>query len=342
MKKDKLTYNSNAKIRNFTIDDIGKLSINDIKKLKDMFSPKPRQSTKKKKYITDDDLDKQNIKSNEIRTGTEHMKGFAENLKPSQTNPFFRGYVPNPNNLLMLENSGDNSRFVNKSNLNIDDVTNVIKTNMNPLLENMRNEAKTQLLTEFKPYLENFDNTTKFITNDYQKFRDNTDKELRELYSFNQSPNIFDDDAGNFGGAKGSEHFISLDDKDEQKENLLMGEDFYDEEEPQQQLLPQSEPESESETEQEPEQEPEPPAIDFEEIKKTDKFEHYMNATIKLDEAKQLYKDLRGNDQNIINAQGKGSINKVRGGISGLLKANYDYHEKDVTKDAKTKQWKFR
>ena len=64
MKKDKLTYNSNAKIRNFTIDDIGKLSINDIKKLKNMFAPKKRQSTKKKKYLTDDDLDKQNIKSN--------------------------------------------------------------------------------------------------------------------------------------------------------------------------------------------------------------------------------------------------------------------------------------
>ena len=33
MKKDKLTYKSNANIRNFSIDDIGKLSINDIKKL---------------------------------------------------------------------------------------------------------------------------------------------------------------------------------------------------------------------------------------------------------------------------------------------------------------------
>ena len=64
MKKDKLTYNSNVKLRNFTIDDIGKLSINDIKKLKDMFGPKPRQSTKKKKDIIEDDLDIPNVKNN--------------------------------------------------------------------------------------------------------------------------------------------------------------------------------------------------------------------------------------------------------------------------------------
>ena len=49
MKKDKLTYNSNAKIHNFTIDDINKLSINDIKKLKELFQPKPRTYTPRKK-----------------------------------------------------------------------------------------------------------------------------------------------------------------------------------------------------------------------------------------------------------------------------------------------------
>ena len=51
MKKDKLTYKSNANIRNFSIDDIGKLSINDIKKLKDMFGPKQRKSTKKREEM---------------------------------------------------------------------------------------------------------------------------------------------------------------------------------------------------------------------------------------------------------------------------------------------------
>ena len=289
MKKDKLTYNSNAKLRNFTIDDIGKLSINDIKKLKDMFGPKPRQSSnKKKKDIIDDDLDIQNVKNNGVRTGIDHMKGFTENLKPTQTNPFFRGYVPNPSNLLMLENSGDNSRFVNKSNLNIDDVNNAIKTNINPLLDNVREEAKNKLLNEFKPHLENFENTTRFIKNDYQKFRNQTENDLRDLYSMNQGDDdysnvdyqdfskskpkitVFDDDAGNFGGSKGSDNFVSLNDKNEFAENLQMGNNenqnydeipdtgdlFFDEE------LPVNYKE-----EKKPEPEPEQPQIDLEEKK---------------------------------------------------------------------------
>ena len=72
-------------------------------------------------------------------------------------------------------------------------------------------------------------------------------------------------------------------------------------------------------------------------IKKTKEFEHYMNNKIKRDEAIQLYIDLGGNEQNIINAEGRGSINKVRGGISNLLKNSYNYHNKATTKDAKNK-----
>ena len=388
MKKDKLTYNSNAKIRNFTIDDIGKLSINDIKKLKDMFGPKPRQSTKKKKDIIEDDLDIPNVKNNGVKTGIDHMKGFTENLKPTQTNPFFRGYVPNPSNLLMLENSGDNTRFVNKSNLNIDDVNNAIKTNINPLLDNVREEAKNKLLNEFKPHLDNFENTTRFIKNDYDKFRNDIDKDIRELYSMNQGDDdysnidyqdfskskpkitVFDDDAGNFGGSNGSDNFVSLNDKNDFKENLQMGNNenqkyneipdigdlFFDEELPvnyKEEKEPEPEPELQvnykvndgapqidNQFERRPE--PQQPQIDLEEIIKTKEFERYMNFNIKSDEAKQLYIDLGGNEQNIINASGKGSINKVRGGISKLLKDTYNYHDKATTKDAKTNEWKIR
>ncbi len=209
MKKDKLTYKSNANIRNFSIDDIGKLSINDIKKLKDMFGPKPRKSNKNKR--NSDKYD--DIPNNPVRSSSDHMVGSSRSM-PS---PFFRGALPNPNNLLMLENPVDNSRFANKSNLNADDINKAIQSNMNPLLENMRNDARKQIITNLQPFLENFDNTTRFIQNDYQKFRNETDRDIRDLYSMNQDTKpiieIFDDDAGNFGGTKGSDNFVSLDDK---------------------------------------------------------------------------------------------------------------------------------
>ena len=89
-------------------------------------------------------------------------------------------------------------------------------------------------------------------------------------------------------------------------------------------------------------EEPQQPQIDLEEILNSDNFKRYMNFNIKSNEAKKLYKDLGGNDPDIINASGKGSINKVRGGISNLLKDTYNYHDKAITKDAKTKEWKFR
>ena len=382
MKKDKLTYKSNANIRNFSIDDIGKLSINDIKKLKDMFGPKQRKSTKKREKIDEYN----DIPNNPVRSSSDHMVGSSRSM-PS---PFFRGALPNPNNLLMLENQVDNSRVANKSNLNTEDIYKAIQSNMNPLLENMRNDARTQLLTEFKPYLENFDNTTRFIQNDYQKFRNETDRDIRDLYSMNQDDNskpiieIFDDDAGNFGGTKGSDNFISLDDKvpdgiktgmhpddyeeklrklenivnlsalsdsyeindninnyiDDNKDSVNYAPDYFVED---------VDNNSEEELEQEPEPEPEPeykktkskkPKIDFEKIKKTDNFKYYMNGNIKSTEAVELYKALGGKDTEIINAKGKGSINKIKGGISSLLKNKHNYYEKAITRDAKTKEYK--
>ena len=133
---------------------------------------------------------------------------------------------------------------------------------MNPLLDNFRVEAKNKLLNEFKPHLQNFENTTRFIKNDYQKFRNQTENDLRDLYSMNQGDDdysnvdyrdidydsiyynnddynnqysqdvlnkykskitIHEDDAGNFGNSGGSENFVSLNDKNDFKENLQMG-----------------------------------------------------------------------------------------------------------------------
>jgi hypothetical protein len=267
---------------------------------------------------------------------------------------------------------------------------------MNPILDNVRNEAKTQLLTEFKPYLDNFDNTTRFIKTDYQKFRNQTENDLRDLYSMNQGDDdysdvdyqevfnkskpkitIIDDDAGNFGASKGSDNFISLDNKDEQKENLLTGDihnnenydeiladigNFFDEGLPvnynEEKELPVNNKVNDGAQPEQPQinfkelpvnnkvndgAQPEQPQINFKElpekIEQSKDFYQYMNSKIKLSEAKQLYKDLGGNDPIIKNAGGPGSINKVRGGISNLLKTVYNYHNKATTKDAQYNQW---
>ena len=63
-------------------------------------------------------------------------------------------------------------------------------------------------------------------------------------------------------------------------------------------------------------------------------------SSIKLVEAKQLYQVLGGNDSEIINAGGSGVVMKVRSAISKLLKNDYDYHEKAITKDAKKNEYK--
>ncbi len=65
-----------------------------------------------------------------------------------------------------------------------------------------------------------------------------------------------------------------------------------------------------------------------------------MNGNIKSTEAVELYKALGGKDTEIINAKGKGSINKIKGGISSLLKNKHNYYEKAITRDAKTKEYK--
>jgi len=186
MKKDNLSFKSNAKLKDFSIDDIGKLSINDLKKLKEMFGPKPRQTTKKRKEFNDND-NIPNIPSNGVRSSSEHMKGYADTLRQSQYNPFFRGYKSNSNNplLIMDATAGDNSRFSNKSNLNIDDVNKAFQNNMSPLLDNIRTENKNILLNEFMPYLENFKkNTTTLFDSNFK----NIDRDIRDLYSEFQDP----------------------------------------------------------------------------------------------------------------------------------------------------------
>ena len=64
-----------------------------------------------------------------------------------------------------------------------------------------------------------------------------------------------------------------------------------------------------------------------------------MNGISTQNQVVKLYEALGGTNKNIINADGRGSINKVRGGLSKLLKNTYNYHEKATTKDSQYKQW---
>ena len=196
--RDKLTYKSKANLEKFGTDDIGKLSINDVKKLKELFGVKRRKQEPHKATIN-----QPNIRDN-IRQNSEGMSGYGGRRDMINPSPFFRGNNPNNNNpnngLLVLESPQDNSRFVNKSNLNIGDIRKEFTNNIAPLLSNIRDEAKSNLLMEFKPYLDNFDNTTKFIHNDYQKFRNeterfknDTEKDIRDLFSMNQGDDDYSD-----------------------------------------------------------------------------------------------------------------------------------------------------
>ena len=345
MNKDKLTYNSKAKLGHFTTNDIGKLSINDVKNLKYLFGPKHRKNKNNTQTNNNNLTDK-----NGIRSSSNNMVGSSEDLPQSKntpSSPFFRGYVPN-NSLLMLENQPypDYSRFASKSNLTIDDINKSIKDNMNPLLENIREEAKSKLIEEFSPHLENFKNTTSFINNDYMKFRDDTrrhinnlDSDIRDIYEEdiyenNNNNSIYLDDGGNFGGNKGSDSFVTLNDKNEKEENLQIPQPNYDFNPDFDNIFNQEEQQEEQEQEPEPEPEPE---IDFEKIKKSEIFSQYMNSRIKINEARQLYINLGGNDDKILNAKGKGSINVVKSGISKIIKSKFNYQNKATTRDAKYK-----
>jgi len=182
--------------------------------------------------------------------------------------------------------------------------------------------------------------------------------------------NIFVDDAGNFGGSGGSENFVSLDNKNEKEEALLMKEQNEN-------LTPDTNQnvifdddnnndifgnmfntpsttkptDEENQSKQQPAEEkvddkpvkenqeiPIIPNIDFETIKQSNNFKQYMKGTVKNTEAVQLYKDLGGTDDKYISAGGKGSISIIRKGISNLLKNEFNYQEKSA-KNARYKKF---
>ena len=76
MKDDKLTFKSNAKIKNFSVDDIGKLSINDVKELKNIFQPKRR--TPKKEENREAQTMRENKKKNSPPLSQEAYSGSWE------------------------------------------------------------------------------------------------------------------------------------------------------------------------------------------------------------------------------------------------------------------------
>jgi len=322
MKKNKLSFISSAKLKSFTTDDIGKLSINDIKNLKQLFGPKKRKTTQKDYNV---------LPSNNIRSSSDHMKGYADKgLAQPQPQQFFRGNNNNNTPYLIVDKT-DDSRFSNKSNLNIDDVNKAFQNNINPLLDTIRDENKNILINEFMPHLERFKNTTSFIDNNFK----NIERDMRDLFSYNQDytvevlddndddkmllNTIYDDDAGNFGETLGSDNFVTLDDKNEKMETLTNEANTND-------TISNNNDDTISNNNEIKEK-----PIDFEAIQKEDKFKNYMQNNIKAYEAVQLYKDLGGTDQNVISARGKGSINKIKQGISNLLKKTYNYNEKAKT-----------
>lgn len=226
--KNKLSFNSSAKTKKFTVDDIGKLSINDVKQLKHLFE-KPKIKRTKKYIIKSYD----NIGESESgNTGNEDDDEDEEDESNNkrQYAPFFRG-----NNINTPFLINDSDRFANKSNLSIEDVNTAFKNNMNPLLDTLRNENRNTLMDVFKPRLDIFDNNMsqmQNVVNDYHNRFEAFDNNLRDVVEDTQQPiiDIFDDDAGNFGGTAGSDHFVTQNDKSEYMETLAFPDqnDVYD------------------------------------------------------------------------------------------------------------------
>lgn len=104
MKSNKISFNSNAKLRNkITVDDIGKLSINDVKKLKKILECKSKRKNTNK-------TNKTNI--------TEETEPIKNNIIQEQTPPLFNQFI-------------DYSRFANKSAFdNLYNTVNTLQANV--------------------------------------------------------------------------------------------------------------------------------------------------------------------------------------------------------------------
>lgn len=250
-KNNKIGFKSNANIRDGTIDDVGKLSINDVKKLKDMFGPKRRNTTHKIDRGLNIPKDLQDLLFGGPKSDSSHMKGSQTYNKNnglgggSSIPSGMSNYRTNPP--MITYDMSNAQQFANKSNLDEDKLNKMITNSINPMLSTIRDESKQMLLNEFKPYLNNFNNNNKlfaeyanFVKNDYLKFRDNVnnvDNEVRELWK--QQPNIDEpdepninnidgDDSGNFSTTQGSDNFINTNNQNQNENDNKSNNNFID------------------------------------------------------------------------------------------------------------------
>ena len=144
--KNKIDFKSNAKLKeNITADDIGKLSINDVKKLKEILGPKPRTKTNNNKRKAESMID-EILGGGGIKSSSDHMKGWSSKLDRGDGKPpvppvnFNRGYVPQGGQFLISENpKQDETRFATKSHLNdkIDDGLKSLNDNFKTLEDSL-------------------------------------------------------------------------------------------------------------------------------------------------------------------------------------------------------------
>lgn len=231
-KNNKIGFKSNANIRDGTIDDVGKLSINDVKKLKDMFGPKRRNPTHKidrELNIPKDlkDLLFGDSKSNSEPSSKNHNSSGGSGGSGSGSNGSTvpSGMTNNRFNPPMITYDMSNAeRFANKSNLDETKINQLITNTINPMLLNFRDE--------FKPHLENiindnqkFRNDFKLVKNDAEDYANYLDKKLNYVYDkiktqSNNNNNIYTDQDGNFATTPGSDYFINNNNKDDDKSVL--------------------------------------------------------------------------------------------------------------------------
>lgn len=411
MKDDKLTFKSNAKIKNFSVDDIGKLSINDVKELKNIFQPK-RKTPKKEESNFKLSRDKKDIldQMGGIKSSSDHMKGYQETknnfIGGGGGSSIPSGMVSGRFNQPVLTYDIDLNRFANKSNLDDTKINDIFKSSMNPLLDDFRRDMQDQFkLNNEQLYLgmeKKASPVIDFVNNMSDKIYKLERKQNQPFYN-NLNSLIYDGD-GNFAGTEGSDNFVSNEnqnndgyleygDSDERGQlkneyrnlggndkNIL--ESLDNEliknaiEELKNKYSPDYNDESyfvdtvnDNEEDNQIDEEYKKMVEDLKEkykllggndinilnetddypitkaiykikkdtYKKSPNYKKYMNNNMNLSEAKEYYQELGGEDNNIINASGKGSINKVIGAISKILK-DVGINDKRLTKDAKTKQ----
>lgn len=240
MKDDKLSFKSNAKVKNFSVDDIGKLSINDVKELKNIFQPKRRAPKKEESNfkLSRDKIPKDIL--DQIKSSSDHMKGFQETknnfIGGGGGSSIPSGLVGGRFNQPVLTYDGGADRFANKSNLDDSKIKDIVNNSMNPLLDDFRKTAQDQFIQNNRHFFQgmgaikdryiDFENsinekynklireqTPSFNNNMTKLNNDDVDDDYNKENNNNKNDNnlnsLLYDDSGNNSETKGSDNFVS-------------------------------------------------------------------------------------------------------------------------------------